>query len=64
MEIEGWDDEIEFLQECVADSVVPGICMNPDCEYTIGIEPDCTNGYCEDCETQTVQSALILKGII
>lgn len=33
-------------------------------EYTTTVEPDCDSGWCENCETQTVKSALILAGII
>ena len=64
MEIEGWDDSLAFLEDCQSDSVVPGICCNEDCDYTCGVEPDSETGYCEECETQTVKSALILAGII
>lgn len=64
MEIEGFDDSLQFLEHCTSDSVVPGICMNPDCDYTTEVEPDCVSGYCEECNTQTVKSALILAGII
>jgi len=46
------------------DSVCAGICVNPDCDYTTEVEPDCSAGFCESCGTQTVASALILAGII
>ena len=64
MEIEGYEDELEMLEAATMDSVAPGICMNEDCDYTTYVEPDCTEGWCEVCETQTVQSCLILAGLI
>ncbi len=64
MEIEGYDDSLSFLEEVSTDSVCPGICINPDCDYTTSVEPDSRSGYCEECGTQTVRSALVLAGII
>jgi len=63
-EAEGFDNIIDLLEERHIDSVIPGICMNDDCDYTVGVEPDCSEGWCEVCETQTVQSASVLMGII
>lgn len=48
-EIEGFDSTFELLEASIADSVCPGICINPGCEYTTEVEPDCTSGYCEEC---------------
>jgi len=64
MKIEGYDDEMEFLQDCTFDSINPGICCNKDCDYTTSIEPDQDKGWCEECKTNSVKSALILYGII
>ena len=61
---QGYYDPMELLEEYVTDSVCPGICVNPDCDYTTEVEPDCTRGYCECCNTNTVQSAMILAGVI
>jgi len=55
---------MEMLEQATFDSVAPGICTNKDCEYTTTVEPDQDQGYCEDCKTNTVQSCLILAGII
>ena len=63
-DFEGYSDVMNMLEENVADSICPGICINRDCEYTVGVEPDCYDGYCEECGTQTVRSALALAGII
>ena len=64
MRFEGFEDENEFMEEIGYDSIVPGICINPGCDYTRDVEPDCQEGYCEDCKTHTIQSALILLGVI
>ena len=54
----------ELLRQANFDSVSPGICVNQGCDYTADVEPDQDKGYCEVCETNTVQSALILAGLI
>lgn len=63
-QIEGYDDPMEMLEDACMDSVCPGICMNPDCDYTIEVEPDCSKGWCENCNSQTVKSAMMLAGVI
>lgn len=62
-EIEGKTVE-ELLTEASCDSVVPSICTEPDCNYTTGMEPDQSHGYCEGCGKSTVASCLVLAGII
>lgn len=57
-------DELEMLGQATFDSISPGICTNKDCNYTTDVEPDCRGGWCENCETNTVASALVLAGII
>lgn len=59
----GFDALDEFLESVGCDSVVPGICVGVGCDYTTDVEPDCHDGYCEECEGQTVRSALVLAGI-
>ena len=64
LEIEGYDS-VEALMEAVfSDSVSPAICMNEDCDFTCEMEPDQDAGYCEECRTNSMQSALILAGLI
>ena len=46
------------------DSVGPAICTAPSCDYTADMELDQREGYCEACGRNTVQSALILAGVI
>lgn len=60
-EIEGFDDGFDLLEAVAIDSVVPGICK---CGYSVEVEPDSSEGWCEECQTNTVKSALILAGII
>jgi hypothetical protein len=62
-DLEGMEVD-EMLEQATFDSVAKGICTNPDCDYTTEVEPDQTEGYCEACGTQTVQSCLILAGLI
>jgi len=64
MEIEGYDDELRLFADALSDSVCPGICVNPSCDYTTEVEPDQDRGWCESCGTQTVKSALILADLI
>ena len=54
--------EMDMLGRATFDGVAPGIC--PECGYTGTTEPDQTKGYCEGCGKQTVQSCLVLAGII
>lgn len=54
----------EFIEEYALADVVPGICMNPDCDYAAEVEPDQREGWCEECQMPTIQSGLILAGLI
>jgi len=54
----------EMFEEATFDSVAPGICINPGCDYTTTVEPDQSEGYCESCGTQTVKSCLVLGDLI
>jgi len=58
----GFDSPEELIEECGFDSVIPAICVL--CGYTTEMEPDQANGWCEDCGKNSVQSALILAGLI
>jgi hypothetical protein len=62
--VEGYDDITEFLIEACDDSVCPSICMNEDCDYTTGMEPDQRRGWCDECQANTMKSALVLAGVI
>lgn len=61
---EGYDDVLDMLQAATIDSVCPCICMNDDCDYTEHLEPDQRAGYCPECKDNTLQSALVIAGVI
>jgi hypothetical protein len=54
----------ELIEEYGLDDVVPGICMNPGCEYTTEVEPDQREGWCGVCGTTSVRSGIVLAGLI
>lgn len=62
-ELEG-QDRMALAEAAIMDSVCIGICMNDDCDYTTEYEQDCTEGWCEECDTGTVKSLMILMGVI
>ena len=62
-EIEGLSVN-EMLEQATFDGICPGICINPGCEYTTEVEPDQDKGWCEECQQNTVKSALTMAGII
>ena len=51
-----------FLANYCLESVVPGICTQ--CGKTYPQEPDGEDGWCDHCESNTVESGLILMGVI
>lgn len=53
-----------LVEEYALDDIVPGICMNPDCDYTTEVEPDQREGWCEECGTRSVRSGIVLAGLI
>jgi hypothetical protein len=64
VEIEGYDDPVELLADATADSVCPAICMNKDCDFTTELEPDQDHGWCPECQSNSMKSALVLAGLI
>jgi len=64
MKIEGYDSIEELAQTILSDSVSPAICMNEGCDFTCEMEPDQDAGDYEECRTKSMQSALILAGLI
>jgi len=62
-EIEGMTEEELFEASLFGDSCM-GICMNEGCDYTTEVEPDQTKGWCDECQTNSIKSGLILGGII
>jgi hypothetical protein len=66
LEIEGLDSIDDLARESLFDDRpgTPAICMNDGCNYTADMEPDQGRGYCEECRTNTMASALVLAGLI
>ncbi len=64
IEIEGFDSLEELARAVLSDSVSPAICMNEGCDYACEMEPDQDRGWCEECKTNSMKSALVLAGII
>ena len=64
IEIEGYDSIEQLAQTILSYFVSPAICMNEDCDFTCEMEPDQDAGYCEECRANSMQSALILAGLI
>lgn len=66
MEIEGFEDELEFGQHCMdgAPGSPNAICMNQGCDYTTEMENDQDRGWCDECGTNSMVSFLRLKDLI
>ena len=62
--IEGYDTPDQLLEAAALDSVSPAICMNEGCSYTCEMEPDQDRGWCEECQKQSMKSALVIMGVI
>lgn len=63
-DIYGFDDPIELCEAYFCESICPGICTNADCDCTYDYEPDQDAGYCEECKSNSVVSAMVLLGVI
>ena len=61
---EGYDSLNDLLLACVFDCVCPAICMNDGCDYTEEMEPDQDRGFCPECHTGSMKSAMVLAGLI
>jgi hypothetical protein len=64
LEIEGYDSVEDLIEAVFSDSVSPAICMNEGCTFTCEMEPDQTEGWCDECRTNTMTAAPVLAGII
>jgi len=62
IKLEGYKSEEDFVLNNMISSIVPGICNNPGCDATYEYEPDQDMGWCENCDTKTVKSGLVLMG--
>ena len=62
--IAGFEEAQEMLEEAAFESVVPAICTTPGCECYADLEPDAQRDECEECGCQSIDSCLILAGVI
>ena len=54
-----------MLERENTDSVTTGICTEEGCWFvTSSIEADSDDGFCEECEKNTIKSVFILAGVI
>lgn len=60
----GYDDALEMLEDYAHDSVCPGICTETGCSTVEEVEPDCREGWCSRCNKGSIQSGLVLMGVI
>ncbi len=60
----GYADAQHMVEDYIFDGVMPAICQNPGCDYSTEMEPDQDHGWCENCSTNTLQSASVMMGII
>lgn len=58
------DEALRAFEKEILMGTVPGECTTPGCGYETDVEPDCNNGYCEECMKYTVVSSLILYGCL
>ena len=61
---EGYADVADFLEDYALDSIMPAICMAPDCDRTAELEPDQRAGFCEACGRDSMKSGLVIAGMI
>ncbi len=62
-EAEGFPTIDAMLGAAAVDSVCPGICMT--CDFVVSdVEPDQDQGWCENCDGNTVQSTLVIAALI
>ena len=60
----GFDSLHDMLEEVAHEGMVPAICTSDDCHATQDLEPDAEGGECELCGCQSVDSCMILAGLI
>jgi hypothetical protein len=60
----GYLHPIDLLHHYLDHQVVPGICTNSGCDCIVSVEYDTELGHCPNCNTCTVESILVLSGVI
>ena len=53
-----------ILERGLTDGIGAAICVNQRCNYVQDMEPDQDRGWCPECSDQSMQSALMLRGLI
>lgn len=53
---------MDILEEDTVDSVARGICTK--CLSVMDAEPDADSNWCDECQSNTVKSSLIIAGLI
>jgi len=53
-----------FVEQGVSSGEMMGICMNKKCNYTTDCEEDAKENSCDECETNSLVSALVLANLI
>ena len=61
---EGYAEVVNFLEDHALDSIVPAICVAPDCDHSADLEPDQRAGFCEVCGRASMKSGLVIAGMI
>ncbi|MEC7761747.1 MAG: hypothetical protein VX874_07580 [Pseudomonadota bacterium] len=61
---EGYAEVSAFLEDHAFDGTVPAICMAQDCDHTTDLEPDQRRGLCDVSGRRSMQSALVIAGVI
>ena len=64
VEVEGYAEVADLLEDHALGSIVPAICMAPGCDHTADLEPDQRAGFCEACGRASMKSGLVIAGLI
>ena len=62
--IAGFETVMNMLEEAATDSICTCVCMNVGCNWIEDYEPDQTEGWCENCDDNSMVSVLVLAGMI
>lgn len=53
-----------MLEEASFDGIAPSICMEVGCDYMTTLEPDAESVACPECDGWSVDSCLVIAGLI
>ena len=61
----GYESGLDLVVHYAMESVVPAICTNLNCvEYTEELEPDSEYVFCNYCGESSIDSCMVLAGVI